>query len=238
MRRKLGPVVGRDSSRPESRGLDQSYYGACQRLRLLSLVQLVHERVAALPVHKGYHGSLSLPAHDSVHLPVADGTGIAIPGSFIYGDPVPRGQSASCVPRAPRPMPSMAQVPADVILTVRGACGYSVIGYSVIDVRLRHGHAISPQPSRHLLRRPLLCAYEHEHDAAHMRVEGTVAGQTGPATPGPQHRQVPAVHALGVGIAPYLARDGAHAYPDSLSNKTKGHFLWGQHAYCVSLLRG
>ncbi|MDT3386384.1 MAG: hypothetical protein LIR46_01235, partial [Bacteroidota bacterium] len=120
MRRELCPVVGRDSSRPESRGLDQAYHGACQRLRLLSFVQLVHERVAALPVHKGCHGSLSLPAHDSVHLPVADGTGIAIPGSVIYGDPVPRGQSASCVPRVPRPMPSMAQVRADVVLPVRG----------------------------------------------------------------------------------------------------------------------
>ena len=149
MRRELCPVVGRDSSRPESRGLDQAYHGACQRLRLLSLVQLVHGRVAALPVHKGYHGSLSLPAHDSVHLPVADGTGIAIPGSVIYGDPVPRGQSASCVPRVPRPMPSMAQVPADVILTVRGACGYPVI-----DVDFDTG-----TPS--LLSRPDTCSGDH-----------------------------------------------------------------------------
>ncbi len=28
-----------------------------------------------------------------------------------------------------------------------------------------------------------------------------------------------AYHSLGVGITPYLARDGAHAYPDSLRNK-------------------
>ena len=113
--------------------------------------------------------------------------------------------------------PSVPEMPADVVLVVRGDGSYPVV-----DGGLGYRKTLLPhEPARDLLGRPLLPADEFKDPAAEMRRYGAVAGRSGLATPGFQRCQTAVIHSLHIGVAPFLPRNRAYTNTDGLGDETK-----------------
>lgn len=113
--------------------------------------------------------------------------------------------------------PSVPEMPANVVLVVRGDGSYPVV-----DGGLGYRKTFLPhEPARDLLGRPLLPADEFKDPAAEMRRYGAVAGRSGLATPGFQRCQTAVIYSLHIGVAPFLPRNRTYTNTDGLGDETK-----------------
>ena len=113
--------------------------------------------------------------------------------------------------------PSVPEMPANVVLVVRGDGSYPVVdgGLGYRKTLLLH------ELARDLLGRPLLPADEFKDPTAEMRRYGAVAGRSGLATPGFQRCQTAVIHSLHIGVAPFLPRNRTYTNTDGLGDETK-----------------
>ena len=113
--------------------------------------------------------------------------------------------------------PSVPEMPANVVLVVRGDGSYPVVdgGLGYRKTLLLH------ELARDLLGRPLLPADEFKDPAAEMRRYGAVAGRSGLATPGFQRCQTAVIYSLHIGVAPFLPRNRTYTNTDGLGDETK-----------------